>query len=362
MARSSSWNTTPRRRLGSATRTCWGASSSAWRRSQRLAAEHRLRAIEGSDTILDTLLALHAEAGIGARPAIAVRGLGRRAHPAGAPHARPSTSGARGVPAAGRGAGRAGVSPMGHLTPARPAGDDRLQARAGRRVPGRPTGWTIRWWRRCATERPSWPTRSAASCCTRRPSSPCCRTSATPTCTPRRSWRPSHGHVPWTRRVDERRTTVGRPGASTCCRGRRSTAPDLVLKPNDDYGGRGVVLGWEVDDAAWTPRWLAVLAEPTVVQAARERGRRALSGVGRPARRRSRRGWWTLTRSATAAQHVHGVLTRLSAGGLLNVTAGGGSSHAHVRHRRLTGRSDQLAKERRMIPRQGAPVRSSSAT
>ena len=25
----------------------------------------------------------------------------------------------------------------------------------------------------------------------------------------------------------------------------------LVLKPNDDYGGAGIVLGWEVDQATW---------------------------------------------------------------------------------------------------------------
>ena len=28
----------------------------------------------------------------------------------------------------------------------------------------------------------------------------------------------------------------------------------LVLKPNDEYGGKGIVLGWEVDDASGATR------------------------------------------------------------------------------------------------------------
>ena len=37
---------------------------------------------------------------------------------------------------------------------------------------------------------------------------------------------------------------------STCCRLPWHAHRDrLVLKPNDDYGGAGIVLGWEVDDA-----------------------------------------------------------------------------------------------------------------
>ncbi len=32
---------------------------------------------------------------------------------------------------------------------------------------------------------------------------------------------------------------------------RASNREQLVLKPNDEYGGKGIVLGWEVDDAEW---------------------------------------------------------------------------------------------------------------
>ena len=41
----------------------------------------------------------------------------------------------------------------------------------------------------------------------------------------------------------------------------------LVLKPNDDYGGEGIVLGWTVDDAGLGARRCATaLAEPYIVQ------------------------------------------------------------------------------------------------
>ncbi|MGH9938406.1 MAG: hypothetical protein ACREAM_19365, partial [Blastocatellia bacterium] len=57
-------------------------------------------------------------------------------------------------------------------------------------------------------------------------------------------------HIPWTR--------VLRPGFTTY-RNRRVDLIDfvsarrdsLVLKPNDDYGGRGVVLGWQCSDEEW---------------------------------------------------------------------------------------------------------------
>ena len=39
-----------------------------------------------------------------------------------------------------------------------------------------------------------------------------------------------------------------------------------MLKPNDDYGGKGIVLGWEVDDAAWEAAVRTALAEPYIVQ------------------------------------------------------------------------------------------------
>jgi hypothetical protein len=56
--------------------------------------------------------------------------------------------------------------------------------------------------------------------------------------------------VPWTRRIEPARTTYD--GAEVdlleFVRARRNT---LVLKPNDDYGGHGIFIGWESDESAW---------------------------------------------------------------------------------------------------------------
>ena len=45
------------------------------------------------------------------------------------------------------------------------------------------------------------------------------------------------------------RPTLAAARTSTCSTMRRGNARQLVLKPNDDYGGNGIVLGWTVDDA-----------------------------------------------------------------------------------------------------------------
>ncbi len=60
--------------------------------------------------------------------------------------------------------------------------------------------------------------------------------------------------VPWTRVVEERRTTHGGRDVDLIepCEPHRER---LVLKPNDDYGGAGIVLGWTVTMASGTRRW-----------------------------------------------------------------------------------------------------------
>ena len=67
-------------------------------------------------------------------------------------------------------------------------------------------------------------------------------------------------HVPWTRKVREGRTTKD---------GREIDLLDyvsensgrLVLKPNDDYGGHGIYIGWNNDQIAWEEALRAALAD-----------------------------------------------------------------------------------------------------
>ena len=131
-------------------------------------------------------------------------------------------------------------------------------------------------------------------------------------------------HVPWTRRVEERRTEYGgRPvDLVPFVRDRRAS---LVLKPNDEYGGKGIVLGWEVDDAAWERALAAALAEPYIVQE-----RIALPSEPYPSvvdgRVQVAERMLDTAPYAFDDWYVDGCLTRLSTAALLNVTAGGGST------------------------------------
>jgi hypothetical protein len=57
-------------------------------------------------------------------------------------------------------------------------------------------------------------------------------------------------HVPWTRMVrDERTDYFGRD--VNLLDFIRADNERLVLKPNDDYGGRGITIGWSVDQRGW---------------------------------------------------------------------------------------------------------------
>src|SRR6185295_4438907 len=56
--------------------------------------------------------------------------------------------------------------------------------------------------------------------------------------------------VPWTRRIEDVQTTHRdqRIGLLEFVRTQRG---NLVLKPNDDYGGHGIYIGWESDESQW---------------------------------------------------------------------------------------------------------------
>jgi uncharacterized circularly permuted ATP-grasp superfamily protein len=118
-------------------------------------------------------------------------------------------------------------------------------------------------------------------------------------------------HVPWTRRV--------RPELTDEIAGRRDS---LVLKPNDEYGGKGVVLGWTVDQATWEAAVEAATTQSYVVQAAVE-----IPRVSFPV---ALGGLRYLDLAVDLDPYLFdgragGIMTRVSAEALLNVTAGAGS-------------------------------------
>jgi hypothetical protein len=167
-------------------------------------------------------------------------------------------------------------------------------------------------------------------------------------------------HIPWTRVVEERKTRAPKSSKilvpSSQVRGPRSEVlgpgaeaagdaeswqsdssdlidllpfiaenrEQLVLKPHDEYGGKGIVLGWEVDDATWEAAIKTALAEPYIVQERIELPTEPYPSLVDGKVR-------VLDRMVDTApyvaygQYVDGCLSRLSTAALLNVTAGGGS-------------------------------------
>ena len=133
-------------------------------------------------------------------------------------------------------------------------------------------------------------------------------------------------HIPWTRVVEERTTTFhGEAVDLLPFVDRRREF--LVLKPNDEYGGTGIVLGWKCDDAAWRSAIAAALEAPFIVQ---ERVTLPVEPYPSMVDGRVRFDDRILDTAPFIfhGAYMDGCLTRLSTESLVNVTAGGGSSLA----------------------------------
>jgi len=131
-------------------------------------------------------------------------------------------------------------------------------------------------------------------------------------------------HVPWTRVVEERRTT--HQGSSVdllpFIAARRE---QLVLKPNDDYGGKGIVLGWTVDDSTWQQAITTARAEPYIVQERVDLPAEPFPAwIGGSLQLADR--MLDTAPFLVDGVTVSGCLTRIATDPLLNVTAGGGSN------------------------------------
>jgi hypothetical protein len=132
------------------------------------------------------------------------------------------------------------------------------------------------------------------------------------------------GSVPWTRVVSER-TTTWRGAAVDLVRLILDLREWLVLKPNDDYGGKGITLGWTVDDGTWEAAVQAALASPHIVQERVEIPSESYpSWVDGRVEFIDRQ--YDTAPFVTNGEYMEGLLTRLSTAELLNVTAGGGST------------------------------------
>ena len=136
-------------------------------------------------------------------------------------------------------------------------------------------------------------------------------------------------HVPWTTIIREGTATIRGVTVDLIpyVRNRRER---LVIKPNDEYGGAGVVLGWEAAESDWDAAIARALADPGGWVAQEQIAvRRELFPVcvGDDVEMRDMLVDFApyLFRGRLA-----GFLTRLSATGLANVTSGGGQVPAFV--------------------------------
>jgi Circularly permuted ATP-grasp type 2 len=128
-------------------------------------------------------------------------------------------------------------------------------------------------------------------------------------------------HVPWTRVVTD-----------AIADGARRDRERLVLKPNDEYGGKGVMLGWEMAGKEWERALDTALADPAGTWVLQERipVRREVFPEFDAAGAVTMREMLVDVAPYLFRGRMRGYLTRLSATGLANVTSGGGQVPAFV--------------------------------
>jgi uncharacterized circularly permuted ATP-grasp superfamily protein len=132
-------------------------------------------------------------------------------------------------------------------------------------------------------------------------------------------------HVPFTRLVAPGRTTIDGDAVDLLEHLRRHRE-EFVIKPNDDFGGAGVVLGWEKDEREWIAAIDHALANGPATWVAQRRipvSRQVFPMVDAPHAVVMRDMLVDLAPYIFRGR-VAGFLTRLSSTGLANVTSGGG--------------------------------------
>ena len=129
-------------------------------------------------------------------------------------------------------------------------------------------------------------------------------------------------HIPWTRCVKNGTTTFHGKEHDLIELIRRQRE-QFVLKPNDDYGGHGVFLGWETTRKEWDEAISLALERPYVVQK-----RVPLKKIPMPTFSGGLRVDEMFVDFNPFLFHneVEGALIRLSSSSLLNVTSGGGQT------------------------------------
>ena len=129
-------------------------------------------------------------------------------------------------------------------------------------------------------------------------------------------------HIPWTSNVRPSRTIFhgSEFDLETLI---LKEQEQFVLKPNDEYGGHGVVLGWETSRENWREAVQAALGKPYVVQ---ERVVLEKTNIPAYSDRVYLDELFVDFNPFLFQNEVEGALIRLSSNSLLNVTSGGGQT------------------------------------
>jgi Glutathionylspermidine synthase preATP-grasp len=133
--------------------------------------------------------------------------------------------------------------------------------------------------------------------------------------------------VPWTRRVAERKTTHN--GALVdLIEYIRKNRTDFVLKPNDDYGGHGLFLGYQSTESDWDEQIATALAEDYIVQEVIELHTENFPIFGEESW--SYEPMYADLNPFVFRGKVNGAMVRLSDSPIVNVTSGGGETGLFV--------------------------------
>ena len=133
-----------------------------------------------------------------------------------------------------------------------------------------------------------------------------------------------HTHVPWTRKFREEKTFY-KGEEIDLVEWARANKSKLVLKPNDDYGGHGIYIGWVSSEAEWEEAMkIALVDEDYLVQERVETSRESFPMLF------GEEGKFEFLEQLVDLDpllffgKVGSAFTRLSTNELANVTSGGG--------------------------------------
>ncbi len=130
-------------------------------------------------------------------------------------------------------------------------------------------------------------------------------------------------HVPWTRVFREEKT-VNRGDTVDLVEWTRRNSDKLVLKPNDDYGGHGIYIGWNSTESEWDNAIAVALADGDYLVQERVKTAKEMFPMI------TDDGNWQMVEQLVDLDpllfmgKVGSAFTRLSSNELANVTAGGG--------------------------------------